>query len=219
MSIVLIGGISLLLIVLTVAGYLRDLRRGLMALVGTLGGAILVDFWGANWGAALAKRLVEGDAARTTLWVSCLIFLWSALIVGYGGGILLNRSKDRPMAQRAVSALLGLVNGVLIVGFLLRYGTELSPDFAATVKANLAANPINIGLPWLFLGAAVVVTLLVAVRSVLRLLGRSAPAPARPFPAMPPAAKPAAAPGAAGAGPGRISDRDILQKVKDTAQR
>ena len=46
--------IALVLVVLGLVGYIRDLRRGLLALIGTLAGASLVSFWAAPWGLALA---------------------------------------------------------------------------------------------------------------------------------------------------------------------
>src|SRR5262245_45871189 len=110
--------VALVLAVLGLVGYIRELRRGLLALIGTLVGALLVDFWAAPWGQSLASRFVGGDAQRLTFIVSCVLFLWGALFVGYGGGLLLHRPKERPPFQRRlVGALLGGLNGVLIVGF------------------------------------------------------------------------------------------------------
>ena len=222
MALVLTIGISLVLVVLALVGYLRDPRRSLMALLGTLVGAILVDFWGVQWGNSLAGRLVEGDPQRTTLRVSCLVFLWSALIVGYGGGALLGRSKELPIGQRLTGALLGLVNGLLIVGFLLRYATRYQPAFADTVKADLAANLINVGMPWLFLGAAIIVTVLSAERGALSLFGRrpapirSTPSPAKPAQPAPASKAPGPPAGQASAGPSperRIDQREALDKI------
>lgn len=218
MAIALTIGISVVLLVLALVGYMRDLRRGTIALLGTLAGAVLVDFWGATWGASLASRLVEGDQSRTTLLVSCLLFLWSALVVGYGGGMLLARPKDRPVGQRMAGALLGLVNGLLIVGFLLRYGTAQQAGFTTTVKADLLANLINTAMPWLFLGAAAIVTVLALGRGLMRLFGRSAATPA-PKPAPTPAAQPRpAAPAASGAPERRIGANEALDKVNDAVR-
>src|SRR5258705_8328703 len=50
--------IALVLVVLGLVGYIRDLRRGLLALIGTLAGASLVSFWAAPWGLALAGSFV-----------------------------------------------------------------------------------------------------------------------------------------------------------------
>jgi hypothetical protein len=170
--------IALVVVVLGAIGYARDLLRSLLALLGTLFGALLVEFWGAQWGAALASRLGTTPQLRGFI-VSCLIFLWGALSVGYGGGVLLGRSKNRPLVpQRLASALLGLLNGVLIVGFLLRYAFAQQPGFAALVTADAVAAAIYSGLPLLFLGLALAVTLLVVARGLVGLVGRrAAPAP------------------------------------------
>src|SRR4051794_14594324 len=119
--------IALVLVVLSLVGYIRDLRRGLLAMVGTLAGASLVSLWAAPWGQALAGRFVGADPQRLTFIVSCTLLLWSALVVGYGGGMLLARAKDS-FQLRLVGALLGALNGVLIVAFLLRFAVMSQPS-------------------------------------------------------------------------------------------
>src|SRR5262245_5610875 len=49
-----LGAAVALMAVLGYVGFRRDLRRGVLALAGTLLGAILVGFWGASWGQSLA---------------------------------------------------------------------------------------------------------------------------------------------------------------------
>jgi len=210
--------IGLVLAILGFVGYLRDLRRSLLALLGTLVGAILVSFWGDQWGAGLASRFVNADVQRTTFYVSSAVFLWSALVVGYGGGILLNRAKDRPFQHRLTSALLGLINGVLIVGFLLRFATAKQPNFVPAIQADPLAKIIHDGMPLLFLAVAVLVTVMVIARAAIGLFSRGAtpPPPQKPVPAPPPAT-PAPAPGAPA--DKRISDQDVLKKVSDVAKR
>src|SRR5262245_47844929 len=163
--------ITLVLLLLGLIGYVRDTRRGLLALAGTLLGAVLVDFWGPVWGASLASRVVGGDPQRLTFAVNSLLFLWSALFVGYGGGTLLNRSKERPpFSQRIVGALLGLLNAVLIVGYLLRYATDKQPGFAATVQSTPLARIFHAGLPFFSLLLTAGITLLVIIRGTMGLL-------------------------------------------------
>src|SRR5215213_5211498 len=107
------------------------LVRGLLALIGTLAGASLVSFWAAPWAQALSGSFLGGDTQRLIFIVSCALLLWSALVVGYGGGMLLTRTKDRlPFQQRLAGALLGLLNGVLIVAFLLRFAITSQPSLA-----------------------------------------------------------------------------------------
>lgn len=221
MAIALTGGIALVLIVLAVFGYLRDLRRGLLALLGTMGGALLVDFWAAPWGASLATRF-SADLQRATLWVSCLLFLWCALGVGFGGAALLPRSTgDRTLRQRLAGALLGLVNGFLIVGFLLRYAFAHEASASGSLAANALANALYVGVPWLFLGAALAVSVLAIGRGAMALLQNRAAA----TPATPGAAAPAArtAPPGVAASPGepdrRIGSREVLGKIKDVTKR
>ena len=211
MSLALTIFIGLVVVVLGLIGYFRDPRRGLLGLLGTLLGAILVDFWGGPAGAWLS-RSIGGDPQRNTFVVSSLIFLWGALLVGYGGGLLLGRLKGRPaLPQRLVSLLLGLLNGILIVGFLLRYAVVQQPGFAAMVKATPAAGIIHDGLPLLFLGLAAAVTLLVFVRAIVGLAGRR-PAPVAPAPGTTP-------PQPSSGADRRIDDRGVLNKVNDTSRR
>ena len=92
--------IVLVLAVLGLVGYIRDSRRGLVALIGTLAGALLVDFWSTQWGQALASRFVGADPQRITFIVSCALLLWGALLLGYGGGMQLERSGARSGGRR-----------------------------------------------------------------------------------------------------------------------
>jgi hypothetical protein len=218
MSLALTISIALAPVVLGLVGYALDTRRGLFALLGTLMGAQLAEFWGARWGAALAGGLA-GEPLRATFIMNCVIFIWGALLVGYGGGVLLGRLKDRPtFPQRLGGALLGVLNGALFAGFLLRYATAQETDFAATVRATPVANILRDGLPLLFLGLAAAITLLALARSISGLVGRRAapvPAPSAPTPASASAAAPAPA-----AGPERrVDERDVLNKVNDATRR
>jgi uncharacterized membrane protein required for colicin V production len=202
--------IALVLLMLGLVGYIRDLRRGLMALIGTLAGASLVSFWAAPWGQSLAGSFVGGDPQRLIFIVSCALLLWSALVVGYGGGMLLTRAKDRPpFQQRLAGALLGALNGVLIVAFLLRFAITSQPSFAVMIQSSPLAKILFDGLPLLFLGLAVAVTLAVLVRSIVLFATRKA-APAAP---AAPAATSTSAPTQ------RIGDRDVLDKVNSASRR
>lgn len=218
MALALTTVIALVLVVLGIVGYLRDLRRSLLALLGTLVGAILVNFWGNQWGASLASRLVDADVQRMTFYVNCAVFLWSTLVVGYAGGILLNRAKDRSLPQRLTGAVLGMVNGVLIVGFLLRFATTNQPGFGPVIQANPLAKAIHDGLPLLFLAVAGIVTALVLLRGGLSLFGRGSPAPVGPATAKPAAAQ-AAQPASQAGAEKRIGDPDVLKKLTEAGKR
>jgi uncharacterized membrane protein required for colicin V production len=203
--------IALVLVMLGLVGYIRDLRRGLLALIGTLAGASLVSFWAGPWGRALAGSFGGGDPQRLIFMVSCALLLWSALVVGYGGGMLLGRAQARPLfQQRLVGALLGVLNGVLIVAFLLRFAVTSQPSFAALIGASPLAKILFDSLPLLFLGLTVVVTLAVLVRGIVLLATR------KPAPAAPAAASPATSPSAPTQ---RIGDRDVLDKINSASRR
>jgi uncharacterized membrane protein required for colicin V production len=202
--------IALVLVVLGLVGYIRDLRRGLLALIGTLAGASLVSFWAAQWGVALASRF-GGDPQRMIFIVSCALLLWSALVVGYGAGLLLARPKDRlPFQQRLVGALLGALNGVLLVAFLLRFAVTSQPSFAALLEASPLAKILFDSLPQLFLGMAALITLAVLVRSMMLFTTRKTTS-----------AEPATASAATNtsAPTQRIGDRDVLDKVNSATRR
>lgn len=207
--------IALVLVVLGLVGYIRDLRRGLLALIGTLAGVSLVSFWAAPWGLALAGSFVGGDPQRMIFIASCALLLWSALMVGYGGGMLLGRAKDRPsFQQRLAGALLGVLNGVLIVAFLLRFAITSQPSLAEVIQASQPAKILFGSLPLLFLGLAVAVTLAVLVRGVVLLATRRAAPPAAP--AAPAAATPATS---TSAPTQRIGDGDVLDKINSATRR
>jgi uncharacterized membrane protein required for colicin V production len=207
--------IALVLVVLGLVGYIRDLRRGLLALIGTLAGASLVSFWAAPWAQGLAGSFIGGDTQRLIFIVSCALLLWSALVVGYGGGMLFPRPKDRlSFQQRLVGALLGLLNGVLIVAFLLRFAITSQPSFAAIIQSSPLAKILFDSLPLLFMGLVIAATLAVLVRMVVLFTTRRAP-PATPAgtPASTPAATSTSAPTQ------RINDRDVLDKVNSAGRR
>jgi len=207
--------IALVLVVLGLVGYIRDLRRGLLALIGTLAGVSLVSFWAAPWGLALAGSFVGGDPQRMIFIASCALLLWSALMVGYGGGMLLARAKDRPsFQQRLAGALLGVLNGVLIIAFLLRFAITSQPNLAEVIQASQPAKILFGSLPLLFLGLAVAVTLAVLVRGVVLLATRRAAPPAAP--AAPAAATPATS---TSAPTQRIGDGDVLDKINSATRR
>jgi len=201
---------SLVLVVLGLVGYWRDTRRGVLALAGTLLGAILVGFWGDLWGQELAKRFVGGDPRTLTFVVNCAIFLFAVLLVGYGSGLLLRRGKERPsFPQRLVGALLGLLNGALIVGYVLRFATNKNPGAAETLLSTPVPRVFHDGLPLLFLAVALLVAALVLVRGLLLLVGVGRTPPAAP-------AKPAAPAAPAEARPVTPQERqrEVMEKIE-----
>lgn len=206
--------VILVLLLLSLVGYWRDTRRGIFAIAGTLIGALLVGFWGEPWGQMLAQRFGSGDPRTTTFVVSSALFLFCALVVGYGGGVLLSRAKGQPvLSTRLANALLGLLNAALIVGYVLRFATAQQPEsrFTAIVQSTPLARVFHDGLPVLFLMIAGGVGALVLARAGMLVLD------SRRAAATAPAAAGSAAPKEPGGGsfPAErtLNDRDILNKI------
>lgn len=171
MTLVLTVVALLVVVMLGLVGYWRDTRRGVLALAGTLLGAILVEFWGQPWGQELARRL-GGDLRALTFVASCVLLLFAVLFVGYGAGLLLGRATARPtFPRRLANLLLGMLNGALIVGYVLRFATNQNPGFAQTVRTTPLARAFHDGLPLLFLTLTIAVAVLVVLRGLVRLLG------------------------------------------------
>lgn len=209
MALVLTVVAALVLLVLGIVGYWRDIRRGILALAGTLLGAILVGFWGEPWGQELAKRFVGGDRQTLTFVVNCVVFLFAALFVGYGGGLLLGRAKEpAPFPRRLAGALIGLLNGALIVGYVLRFATSKNSAFLETVQSIALARVLHDGLPLLFLGLTIGVTALVLLRLLLLAVGISRPAPTKPAADARPAAPTAKPPTQ------QDRQRDVVNKIE-----
>jgi hypothetical protein len=201
------GAAVALMALLGFIGFRRDIRRGVLALAGTLLGAIMAGFWAAPWGQGLAGRFVGGNAPRLTFIVSCLVFLFCALVVGYGGGLLLGPKERAPLPRRVAGALLGVLNGALIAAYLLRFGSAADAGLREEIQAWVPARVLHDGLPLLFLIVTAGLSLLVLVRALLAFAGRDR-APAQPKPA---ATSPAPS-------PGRVDDPDVLNKVNDATR-
>jgi hypothetical protein len=210
-----IGAALALMALLGYVGFRRDLRRGVMALAGTLLGASLVGFWGEQWGQSMADRF-GGDPQQIAFIVNSLVFLFSVLLVGYGGGLLLGPSERASFPRRLAGALLGMLNGALITGYLLRFGTERNPSAREAIGDWLPARAVHDGLPLLFLGFTLAVGLLVLMRAVIKFGGRERPAPAR---LSAEERKPAASTTGATPTTAPVDDHDVLNKVNDAMRR
>ncbi|MEM8529980.1 MAG: CvpA family protein [Chloroflexota bacterium] len=185
---------AILIIVLAVVGYRRDVRRGIAALGGTLLGTTLVDFWGSRWGEQLAEWFGGGNPQTFTLVVSIFTFLLAVFLVGYGGGMFLGTSKDKPnSSRRMIGALLGALNGALVTGYILRFVTNNDPNFQ-NVQEAIVGRILVEGLPWLFLAFTVAVAIGVTVRLAMQLTaGTTQPKPKTQVPPQKPM-RPAAPP-------------------------
>ncbi|NOK60589.1 MAG: hypothetical protein GFH27_549297n188 [Chloroflexi bacterium AL-W] len=185
---------AILIVVLSIVGYRRDVRRGIAALGGTLLGTTLVDFWGSQWGVQLAEWFGGGNPQTFTLVVSIFTFLLAVSLVGYGGGMFLGTSKDKPTSSRRfIGALLGALNGALVTGYILRFVTNNDPNFQ-NIQDSFVVRWLIAGLPWVFLAFTVAVAIAVTIRLAMQLTSSTGPAkPKTPIPPQHPM-RPAAPP-------------------------
>jgi uncharacterized membrane protein required for colicin V production len=195
---------ALVLLGAALLGALRGPMRALLTLIGTLLGALLTAIWAPVWSNWLAAQLAINNR-QTLLWaITCLTFLVCVLLVGYGAALLLPRATKpaeaarltaarREPLPRALGGLLGLYEGVLVVGLLLRYTTDLlsNQSFNAAVEASPLARLLHQGLGWAFLAPALLVGGAVLGRATVVLVRRAA---ARRKPAPPLAGAPAQPP-------------------------
>ncbi len=192
MDVVLTIVIGVLLLAISVLGWRRGLDSGLLALLGTLLGAALVDLWYSTLGNWFRGWLPEH--ANMPAWiVASVVFLFVSLIVGYGSSLLLFKQpvaifvgygSVRPLPNqpdeddfpeldirdRVMGGLLGLLNGALIVSYLLRYTIVVLNDerFTIIIQTSLVARLLLQWLPWFMLTVVLVVSVAVMLRLLIR---------------------------------------------------
>lgn len=156
-------------------GLARGVRQGLLALAGTILAAALVDLWSApiaDW----VRGTFGPEQPTITVFASVAgLFLLASAGIGYGAGALLPPAARSDLLDYVVGALVGLLNGALIVSYLLRYALDLWGGGAA---AGLIAGAPIAGLlvrwlPWVLLAMVGGTGVLILVRLVRRQLARS----------------------------------------------
>jgi|APCry1669189070_1035195.scaffolds.fasta_scaffold00057_17 uncharacterized membrane protein required for colicin V production len=160
--------------VLGLVGLFRGVRRGLIAMAGTLLGAVLVNLWQARWINGLRAQMEQ--PAWPTFLLTTGIFVLVAILVGYGGSLLLPphdpKAKGPGMLDRLLGPFVGALNGALIVSYLLRYANENWPngEAAAMIAESFMARLLDIWLPWFILVMVLMTTLFVMMRGSMRTL-------------------------------------------------
>ncbi len=146
--------VVVVLIMFIPIGLWRGALREWVACAGIALGILLADAAGTQWGDGFAK-LTNMDPQLGSFTVATAFFLAAVLLVGYGGGVALPYRPDLSWANRGLGALLGLGNGFLIIGGLLRLmqarlfdGRSNSPLHTAALAAFL----IDSSIAWVYLG-------------------------------------------------------------------
>lgn len=179
LAITILSGVVVVL--LAVFGFTRNIRRGIAALVGTLLGATIVDFWSAVWAQQLSVMIASSSRNVLTIVVSLTAFVLTVLFVGYGGASLLGSGREKTWGRQAVSTLLGALNGAVISAYVIRYVAYNNGRFIENVQDSPVGRVLYTGLPYLFLIVAAVVTVIVLIRMLINVLGVKKPT----MPAMP----------------------------------
>jgi uncharacterized membrane protein required for colicin V production len=232
LTVVLLAAVA----VLALIGLMRGVRRGLLALAGTLFAAVLVDLWNERLVDWLRSTLRPEQPALPIFLLTASLFLFTALIVGYGGSALLPRPEPQAkqtaaIVDRPLGALLGALNGALIGSYLLRYADEIWVDGSVgeLALADPVARVLELWLPWFVMAMVGATTIFVLLRLTTTFLrGRvaaqqaAAAAAARrstaaqPAPAQPAAPQPSQPAGAAqSAPPPPKSVGDMDRRVSD----
>ncbi|MBN9014848.1 MAG: CvpA family protein [Rhizobiales bacterium] len=106
------------LLLFSLIGFWRGVVKEGMAAGGILFGALLADSWSPRLGSVVANLLNITQNASRFLAIESLIVSF-ALIVGYGSGSLLV-PPVRGIGRRLGGAVLGAINGALLLAFSLR---------------------------------------------------------------------------------------------------
>ncbi|WP_129626939.1 CvpA family protein [Candidatus Oscillochloris fontis] len=161
--------------VLGFIGFSRGVRRGLIALAGTLMSAVLIDLWQARWSEWLRSEIDQ------SLWMvfllTALIFLAVALLVGYGGSLLLPHDPLRkPQApttlmDRGIGMFLGALNAAILTSYLMRYANDIWPEEEAQdlFSQNIVTDILNQWLPWFILAMVLSTMIFVLVKGYHRI--------------------------------------------------
>ncbi|HEU5015653.1 MAG TPA: hypothetical protein VFT66_24230 [Roseiflexaceae bacterium] len=164
---------------LTLIGSTRDLRRGVLALAGTLLGASLVYTWSPWINQHTAAWFEGGNPQRWSLVLHLLAFGGTVLVVGYGGSLLFNKAIQMKVRERTTTTLLGLLNGLLIVAYALTFAGQANENVLPVIEESTATRLLHNGLPYLLLAIPLFVFAVILVRGIMAL--NNAP-PAKPAP-------------------------------------
>lgn len=166
-SILLDGLIVLVVLMIAAIGYNRGGMREMCTAVGLLFGRCLADAWAGRWGSWLADQVDIGEgSARFIVWVTVVVV--ATIICGYGTSLAFF-SKPGP-GGRLYGALLGLLNGVVLITFVLdamrRFlNNGTTPEIIA--KSYVARAMID-GFGWILLAIAAFIVIATAFGFLIR---------------------------------------------------
>lgn len=163
-------GIGIILLLLGIWGLRRGVKAGVMSLIGTLLAVELVDLWHDTWG-ELLQKWVGGESTQTWEYGAAVaVFVAVVLLVGYGSSMLLSPAQvqKKTLADRVVGGLLGILNGALIISYLLRYTVSLleSEPLNEAIFSSTTSLFLYQWLPWFLLATILMLFLAILVRAI-----------------------------------------------------
>lgn len=176
-------GTLIIVALLGVWGLQRGVFRGFLTLGGTLLAAVVIDLWATPMSTWVRTQFPAEDPTEG-IWIAlAIVFLAVGLFVGYGSSLLIPEHTAPPsgrFGEQMAGALVGALNGVLIVSYLLRYTAEIRPTvFASIEQSSLVLGIVYRWLPWFILVVTLVIAAWVLVYTVMWLIALSRHAAAK----------------------------------------
>lgn len=166
-SLTLDAFVILILLLLSLLGFMRGGLREVCSAAGLLFGVAMVSQWATSLGDWLA-RSVNIDQGAGRFIGAVFILLVSTMICGYGAG---SAFVYQPApGGRMYGGLLGLLVGVVFVGYVINYVSVylLDGSYPAVVKSSYIARALSVGIDWVLLAVAGVIVLATAFGLLVR---------------------------------------------------
>ncbi len=166
-SLTLDAFVILILILLAFLGFMRGGLREVCSAAGLLFGVAVVSQWDGSLGGWLA-RAVSIDEGAARFLSAVFILLVCAMICGYGAG---SAFVYQPSAGgRMYGGLLGLLIGVVFVGYIINYVQMylLDGKYPEVVTSSYVARALSVGIDWVLLAVAGIVVLATAFGLLVR---------------------------------------------------
>ena len=166
-SLTLDAFVILILLLLSLLGFMRGGLREVCSAAGLLFGVAMVSQWATTVGDWLA-RTVNIDQGAGRFIGAVFILLVSTMICGYGAG---SAFVYQPApGGRMYGGLLGLLVGVVFVGYVINYVSVylLDGSYPAVVKSSYVARALSVGIDWVLLAVAGVIVLATAFGLLVR---------------------------------------------------
>lgn len=152
-SLVLDAFLVLILLMIVPIGFFRGGLREVCTAAGLLLGVLLAEQWAGRWGGWISDRAgIDEGATRFAVAVAVLVL--AAGVVGYGSSAAFSY-RPGP-GGRLYGGYLALLNGILLIGFLINAYVSLAGDGErpTIVEDSYVARAVSVGFEWVLLAGA-----------------------------------------------------------------